>query len=115
GSLRDVVTYEKTFTVRDGILLPDTEYAAKVRSEPNQAHYKGQWSDWSTEIYWKTAEENNPLAIYLERVLILVCMLVPFFLILCFIPVKMWRVKTFIPTPESYFHTLYTDCNGDFK
>ncbi|XP_033841064.1 interleukin-21 receptor [Periophthalmus magnuspinnatus] len=122
GSAHNVIVDEKTYTIPDGILMPDSEYAAKVRSRPNQVHYKGHWSDWSTEIYWTTGEENNPLTIHLGRVLISyvmpVCIgviLVPFFLILCFIPVKKWKLKTFIPTPEPYFHTLYTDCHGDFK
>lgn len=34
---------------------PDTEYAARVRSSPRQAHYMGQWSDWSSEVQWKMA------------------------------------------------------------
>lgn len=26
-----------------------------------------------------------------------------------------WRKTAFIPTPAPYFHTLYSDCQGDFK
>lgn len=40
--------------VRDGILIPGAEYGAQVRASPNQVSYWGQWSDWSSEIHWKT-------------------------------------------------------------
>lgn len=40
--------------VRDEILIPGAEYGAQVRASPNQASYCGQWSDWSSEIHWKT-------------------------------------------------------------
>lgn len=40
--------------MRDEILIPGAEYGARVRAGPNQAHYQGQWSDWSSEIHWKT-------------------------------------------------------------
>lgn len=26
-----------------------------------------------------------------------------------------WKQSVFIPTPEPYFQTLYSDCHGDFK
>ena len=41
------------YSVDDVKFVPDTEYAARVRSSPNQAHYKGQWSEWSSEVHWK--------------------------------------------------------------
>lgn len=40
--------------MRDEILIPGAEYSAQVRSSPNQVSYQGQWSDWSSEIHWKT-------------------------------------------------------------
>ncbi|KAK7919752.1 hypothetical protein WMY93_011036 [Mugilogobius chulae] len=71
----------ETLTIQDDVFIPDSEYTAKVRSRPNNTTYKGYWSDWSTEIYWRT----------------------------------LWRQNIFIPTPEPYFHTLYTNYHGDFK
>lgn len=44
----------KNYSVDDENFKPDTEYAARVRSSPSQAHYMGQWSDWSSEVQWKT-------------------------------------------------------------
>ncbi|XP_068439777.1 uncharacterized protein [Clinocottus analis] len=51
----------------------------------------------------------------LGKVLILLCVLVPLVLLFCYVPVNKWRKHVFIPTPEPYFHTLYSDCQGDFK
>lgn len=45
--------------VRDEILIPGAEYSAQVRASPNQVSYWGQWSDWSSEIHWKT-EPTGP-------------------------------------------------------
>uniref|UniRef100_A0A3B3ZMI5 Fibronectin type-III domain-containing protein n=1 Tax=Periophthalmus magnuspinnatus TaxID=409849 RepID=A0A3B3ZMI5_9GOBI len=114
GSAHNVIVDEKTYTIPDGILMPDSEYAAKVRSRPNQVHYKGHWSDWSTEIYWTTGEGN--ISYYLKSQFVKDCL----YLMLCLSALVSafscrWKLKTFIPTPEPYFHTLYTDCHGDFK
>lgn len=109
-----------TFTVQDDFLKPDSEYVAAVRSSPNRSEssYKGQWSDWSTQVHWRTqptVDGNNPYVFNLIKLLIPVCVLVPIFLSLCVASVKKWRQEVFIPTPEPYFHTLYQDCHGDFK
>lgn len=58
-----------SFSVRDAKLVADTEYAARVRSSPNQVHYKGEWSDWSSEVHWKSepavnGESSPPAATY---------------------------------------------------
>ncbi|XP_054455449.1 interleukin-21 receptor [Anoplopoma fimbria] len=105
------------------IFDPHTEYAARVRSSPNLASYKGQWSDWSSEVYWKTVSAvkvhtefpSNILVSGLGKVFIPLCVVVPVFLLLCYAPVKKWRQSAFIPTPAPYFQTLYSDCQGDFK
>lgn len=43
-------------------LAPDTEYAARVRSRPDQVNYGGEWSAWSSEVHWRTewTEEGKP-------------------------------------------------------
>ncbi|KAI9536804.1 hypothetical protein NQZ68_031112 [Dissostichus eleginoides] len=71
----------------------DTEYAARVRTSPDQQHYKGEWSDWSPEVYWKTeAAVNDPppytFILGLGKVLIPLFVLVPFTLIFVWAPVK---------------------------
>ena len=43
----------QSYSVDDENFEPDTEYTARVRSSPRQAHYMGQWSDWSSEVQWK--------------------------------------------------------------
>ncbi|XP_049419413.1 interleukin-21 receptor [Epinephelus fuscoguttatus] len=126
----DINTNSVNFTVDDQNFVPDTKYAARVRSSPNGAHFKGQWSDWSSEVYWKTesamhevylkteAVKNSPSSTFvsgLVKVFIPLCVVVPLVLVLCYTPVKKWKQSAFIPTPAPYFNTLYSDCNGDFK
>lgn len=41
-------------SVDDDNFVPNTKYAARVRSSPDQAFFKGHWSDWSSEVYWDT-------------------------------------------------------------
>lgn len=33
---------------------PDTEYTVNVRSIPNQQQFQGQWSEWASEVHWRT-------------------------------------------------------------
>lgn len=124
-------TNSENFTVDDQNFVPDTEYAASVRSSPEGAHFKGQWSDWSSEVYWKTESavhevyskraqvvKNSPSSTFvsgLVKVFIPICVVVPLVLLLCYAPVKKWKQSAFIPTPAPYFDTLYSDCHGDFK
>lgn len=115
---RDINTDHTTFTLEDDKFIPDSEYVAKVRSSPNQAFYKGQWSAWSSVVHWRTdpaVDETTAPVFKPLKVLIPLCVLVPFILFLCFVPIKKWKQSVFIPTPEPYFQTLYSDCHGDFK
>ncbi|XP_038591024.1 interleukin-21 receptor isoform X2 [Micropterus salmoides] len=116
----DINTDSTNYSVDDYEFVPDTEYAARVRSSPNEAFYMGEWSDWSSEVHWKTESAENDLQPHtfvsgLGKVFIALCVMVPFVLLLCYAPVKKWRQSAFIPTPAPYFHTLYSDCQGDFK
>lgn len=121
---REINTDSMEFFVDDQHFVPHTEYAARVRTSPSQAFYKGQWSDWSSEVHWKMESAgdvyadlpSNTFVFGRGRVFIPLCVMVPLILILlCYAPVKKWRQGAFIPTPAPYFHTLYTDCQGDFK
>uniref|UniRef100_A0A3Q0SXW9 Fibronectin type-III domain-containing protein n=1 Tax=Amphilophus citrinellus TaxID=61819 RepID=A0A3Q0SXW9_AMPCI len=78
-----------SYSVDDQNFVPDTEYGARVRCTPTQASYKGEWSDWSIEAHWRTKPAMNGFST--------------------------WKQNVFIPTPAPYFHTLYSDCQGDFK
>ncbi|MEQ2240546.1 hypothetical protein ILYODFUR_016160 [Ilyodon furcidens] len=106
-------------SVEDENFDPDTEYAAKVRSSPNMGHYKGQWSDWSSEVLWRTeaaadAVPVNGFIYNLPMVFVILCA-VMVLLLVCYGSARKWEHSTFIPTPAPYFHTLYKDCQGDFK
>ncbi|XP_076616710.1 interleukin-21 receptor [Chaetodon auriga] len=116
----DININSLNFSVDDEKLVPDAEYAARVRSSPNLAFYKGHWSDWSSEVHWKTDSAviditSNTFVPGLGKVFIPLCVMVPLIFLLCYAPVKKWRQSAFIPTPAPYFHTLYSDCQGDFK
>ncbi|PWA21890.1 hypothetical protein CCH79_00015636 [Gambusia affinis] len=104
-----------THSVEDQHFEPGAEYAARVRSSPNQGHYQGQWSDWSSAVQWRTAPaadafKENGFIFNLPVTFGLLCALVV--LVLVFYG---WKSSTFIPTPAPYFHGLYKDCQGDFK
>ncbi|KAM4524796.1 interleukin-21 receptor [Odontesthes bonariensis] len=116
----DIKTDSKKYSVDDEKFEPDTTYAARVRSSPNMAHYMGQWSEWSFEVSWRTepAEKGFPtnmFAFELRVVFGALSVAVILMSLLCYASVKKWRRVTYIPTPAPYFHTLYTDCQGDFK
>ncbi|XP_070783737.1 interleukin-21 receptor [Enoplosus armatus] len=107
-------TDSTNYSVDDHEFVPGTEYAARVRSSPNQAFFMGEWSDWSSEVNWETAVNDLPAKPFLSglgKVFIPFCVMAPLVLLLCYAPVK----NAFIPTPAPYFHTLYSDCQGDFK
>ncbi|XP_034049847.1 interleukin-21 receptor [Thalassophryne amazonica] len=107
------------FSLAETHLEPNTEYAVRVRSSPNQAYYMGEWSDWSPELQWKTkaaVHDEPPVTLdSSKKVLITLCVMAPIILILCYAPVKKWRKRDFIPTPTPYFQSLYSDCQGDFR
>lgn len=115
---QDIHRFNRHFSVDDENFAPGTKYAARVRSRPDLSVFKGQWSDWSSEVYWKTLGEpavdgkssklkqkfsssrllrNLKLStvcmvhtdkIGLGMVLIPICVTVPLLLLLCYAPVK---------------------------
>ncbi|XP_024862185.1 interleukin-21 receptor isoform X1 [Kryptolebias marmoratus] len=122
------VNTDDTLYSVDRRFLPDEEYAARVRSSPNMVHYQGQWSDWSSEVLWRTdpaveddghipyEDADKPALMFAVPMVIGgVCVVVVIILVLYYGPIKMWRQSTFIPTPAPYFHSLYRDYQGDFK
>ncbi|XP_023150032.2 uncharacterized protein LOC111584916 isoform X1 [Amphiprion ocellaris] len=120
-TLRDINTNTERCSVDDEWFVPDTEYAARVRSSPNMAFYQGQWSDWSAEVHWKTEPVEYSFSANIftsevgKKVLIPLCVMALLVILLCYAPVKKWKQSAFIPNPAPYFDTLYTDCQGDFK
>ncbi|XP_060951434.1 interleukin-21 receptor [Limanda limanda] len=115
---RDIYTERTNYSVDNDVFVLDAEYTASVRSSPNLVFYRGEWSDWSAEVHWKTGSADPPRNPFITRlwiVFITLCVLVPLILLMCYAPVKRWRQSAFIPSPAPYFHTLYSDCQGDFK
>ncbi|XP_035002137.2 interleukin-21 receptor [Hippoglossus stenolepis] len=116
---RDIYTERTNYSVDDHVFVPDSDYAASVRSSPNMVFYQGEWSDWSDEVHWRSAMNDLPRNTFITglgmKVFITLCVLVPLILLMCYAPVKIWRQSAFIPTPAPYFHTLYSNCQGDFK
>ncbi|XP_029933904.1 interleukin-21 receptor [Myripristis murdjan] len=112
----------KTFTeMRNNVtkdsddFLPGTEYAFRVRSQPESDACARCWSDWSPEANWMTARKD-PLFLGVDKkVFIPLCLVVPLLLLVFYVPIKKCKQGAFIPTPAPYFHSLYSDCKGDFK
>ncbi|XP_014265244.2 interleukin-21 receptor [Maylandia zebra] len=119
--IREISTQSTGISLEDQNFEPDTEYSARVRSIPNKATYQGEWSHWSDEAHWRTNPAADGLSTRMfisemcKKVLIPICGLVLFVILICYAPVKKWKQNVFIPTPAPYFHTLYSDCQGDFK
>lgn len=117
----DIITASTNYSVDDEKFEADTEYTARVRSSPDQNIYMGQWSDWSSEVHWKTEAAINGLSAHMlfsklgKKVFIPLSVAVLLVILLCYAPVKKWRQSAVIPTPAPYFHTLYSDFQGDFK
>uniref|UniRef100_A0A8C7H4P2 Fibronectin type-III domain-containing protein n=1 Tax=Oncorhynchus kisutch TaxID=8019 RepID=A0A8C7H4P2_ONCKI len=91
NTAKDVVEvpHSTNISVNNENFEPDTEYTVNVRSIPNQQQYQGQWSEWATEVRWRTDPTQKGM-----------------------VPLNK---STFIPTPAPYFQSLYADCEGDFR
>lgn len=57
--LQKITVYSTNFSMARQKLAPGTEYAARVRSSPDQANYGGEWSAWSSEIHWRTQRTED--------------------------------------------------------
>ncbi|XP_042253551.1 interleukin-21 receptor [Thunnus maccoyii] len=120
-AFHQINTDRKSYSMDDHIFVPNTDYGARVRSSPNKAHFKGEWSEWSSEVHWTTKAPLSDFSTFAivsglsMKVFIPIFVIVPLILLLCYARIKKWRQNAFIPTPAPYFHTLYSDCQGDFK
>ncbi|XP_054624923.1 interleukin-21 receptor [Dunckerocampus dactyliophorus] len=105
-------------SVENGKFVADTEYAAQVRSRPSADPFFGDWSDWSSEVRWRTSSDQpgqGLLSKYSKAVLITLCVMATLVLLSCCAPFQKWRQGVFIPTPAPYFQSLYSECQGDFR
>ncbi|CDQ58707.1 unnamed protein product [Oncorhynchus mykiss] len=109
------VCHSTNISVNNENFEPDTEYIVNVRSIPNQQQYQGQWSEWATEVRWRTDPTQKVGEFPTNTFTAILCVLVPVLLILCYITIVRLKKSTFIPTPAPYFQSLYADCEGDFR
>uniref|UniRef100_A0A8C8CAC7 Fibronectin type-III domain-containing protein n=1 Tax=Oncorhynchus tshawytscha TaxID=74940 RepID=A0A8C8CAC7_ONCTS len=108
NTAKDVVEvpHSTNISVNNENFEPDTEYTVNVRSIPNQQQYQGQWSEWATEVRWRTDPTQKGMMHVIYHVIhgvwkrLIYCRL---------------NKSTFIPTPAPYFQSLYADCEGDFR
>ncbi|XP_068162201.1 interleukin-21 receptor isoform X2 [Antennarius striatus] len=119
-SPQEINTENVSYSVGDEEFESGTQYTGRVRSSPNQASYKGQWSDWSGEVHWRIESTgkglpSKPFVFGLEKVIITLCVIMMFLVLLGYALIKKWKQRAFIPTPARYFDTLYSDFQGDFK
>nr|XP_057918632.1 interleukin-21 receptor [Doryrhamphus excisus] len=111
---RDINTDSVFYSVDDSEFTEDTEYAAKVRSRPSAGPFFGDWSDWSTEVHWRTSGPG--LLSKSGKAVLTTLGVMATLLLLCCAPFKnRWRQGVFIPTPALYFQSLYNEYQGDFQ
>ncbi|XP_077359057.1 interleukin-21 receptor [Festucalex cinctus] len=113
-------TYRTNYSVDDRDFETNTEYGTEVRSKPSGTNFKGQWSDWSQEVRWRTTLNNDStvdgfLSKHGKTVFLASGVAATLVLMLCGALLKRWRRGAFVPTPAPYFQSLYGECHGDFK
>ncbi|XP_061912745.1 cytokine receptor common subunit beta [Entelurus aequoreus] len=104
GIIHDINIDTLYSSVNDSLLVADTEYAAKVRSKPGAPPFFGDWSDWSSEVHWRTPSNQAGFL----KVFITLGVMATLVLLLCCALFEKWRRGAFIPTPVLY-------CQGDFR
>ncbi|XP_077407420.1 interleukin-21 receptor [Vanacampus margaritifer] len=121
---KDIVKFHYTdstdYSVDDRDLEMNAEYGTEVRSKPSVTHFRGQWSDWSQEVRWRTALANDStvdgfFSKHSKTLFLASGVTATLVLILCSALLKRWRRGAFVPTPAPYFQSLYGECHGDFK
>ncbi|XP_072535035.1 interleukin-21 receptor [Salminus brasiliensis] len=88
--------------------LPHKDYMARVRSEPNQQHHKGVWSQWGPAVHWTTGaihRETQGMS-FPSIWFALLCLLPVLVLVLSYIPYSRWKRRVFIPSPTPYIRDL---------
>lgn len=54
--LYEVEAVELKVYVDESKFEPHTNYTVRVRSRPDQEHYKGVWSPWAPAIHWRSGD-----------------------------------------------------------
>ncbi|KAJ8250872.1 hypothetical protein GJAV_G00214180 [Gymnothorax javanicus] len=109
---------EKTVHIDHGNLKPGTEYTAVVCSHPG-ADYRGEWSEWSPPVVWKTQvpQVTQEDWKFLWNVVLPVCAVVAILTCVTLCPIARSKTKVWslTPTPAPYFQPLYSHYKGNFR
>ncbi|XP_051538006.1 interleukin-4 receptor subunit alpha isoform X1 [Myxocyprinus asiaticus] len=105
--LYEVEVMDQNMSVDKSKFEPQTRYTVRVRSRPNQEHYKGMWSQWTPALNWwsghilkEIPERSFHIAWYLLLLLLF---------LLTYIPYSRWRKRDYIPSPAPYFKNWNVD------
>nr|XP_048316168.1 interleukin-21 receptor isoform X2 [Myodes glareolus]XP_048316169.1 interleukin-21 receptor isoform X2 [Myodes glareolus]XP_048316170.1 interleukin-21 receptor isoform X2 [Myodes glareolus] len=101
----------------------DSTYQLQVRAAPQPGTlFRGTWSEWSDPVIFQTQAEELEADLdphLLLLLLLLLVVLVPGLIFLGLkidLPWRLWKkVWVPVPSPESFFQSLYKEHSGNFK
>ncbi|XP_028825908.1 interleukin-4 receptor subunit alpha isoform X2 [Denticeps clupeoides] len=96
--VKNIRIAERNLSVSKSNFDPESEYAAVVRSQPNQKYYTGVWSQWAPTVHWRTVPNHN--SSHLIGSVIICCMLLPFVAAVCIL--SRWMNKCRLPVPAPH-------------
>ncbi|XP_066545714.1 interleukin 21 receptor, tandem duplicate 2 isoform X1 [Amia ocellicauda] len=105
-------------------LETDTQYVARVRSYFDGKHYRGNWSDWSSEVEWRTepsvrhTKKGEPdfLMMFLQIILPLAIVAAVLLFLYFTVPARLGMISfRKVPTPAPFFQPLYSNYKGNFR
>ncbi|XP_017556256.1 interleukin-21 receptor [Pygocentrus nattereri] len=105
GKVTDVHPVDTHVVVDMSIFVPHRSYMARVRSVPNQMHYRGVWSHWGPAVHWTTGANSKgetPGSSFSSIWFAVFCLLPVLFLLLSYIPYYRWKKQVLIPSPTPY-------------
>ncbi|KAL7886811.1 hypothetical protein AOLI_G00045320 [Acnodon oligacanthus] len=105
GKVIDVHPVDTHVVVEMSNFVPHRSYMARVRSVPNQIHYRGVWSHWGTAVHWTTGDNSKgetPDSSFSSIWFALFCLLPVLLLLLSYIPYYRWKKQVLIPSPTPY-------------
>ncbi|XP_051569691.1 interleukin-2 receptor subunit beta-like [Myxocyprinus asiaticus] len=120
------VSHGSSVVLNNNELTVGQEYQARVRVKPvepiDAGYLKGEWSDWSPAVSWRSEtgktepEENPPLVLIIGFHVLLV--LAGISLIIYKVNKSSWLLKPkhqHVPDPSKYFQPLHTVHGGNFQ
>ncbi|KAJ8245764.1 hypothetical protein GJAV_G00260060 [Gymnothorax javanicus] len=110
----------KTQQISDFHFVQAVDYIARVRSSPGQSFYRGEWSEWSSAVRWRTnvSPDATPSAkamlLLIGSCSFLLCLLLGILGFHRFHQTDRMKLYSSVPSPAPYFQLLYSNYNGDF-